>query len=226
MESGQKYRDLRAAFLLMGAALLCATTSACGTPDKKEEFTTASKVCGGAFTYAPEALEELRSTREFLNEDSDFLDAGTKEIIGINKKGSAGYGKSGRCHIARNTSDRDSAPGSTDISVDYYEARDLGRPEWITGKPVHYRLGELAIAGPQDAELYFECIGPSMDEPSKPARVLVSLRHSRDYRSRHPATLRETNMKVVYSASLALARKLECKNDGGLPDRLVLQEVG
>ncbi|KUJ70254.1 hypothetical protein ACZ90_04970 [Streptomyces albus subsp. albus] len=202
---------------------LCVAVSACSNGgEKEEEFITASRLCQGAFVYAPKSLEKLRDTHQFRNEDSDFLDVSAKEIRDIHAE--EPDGRIGKCYIPQERSKR--SLGSTEIGVFGYEPRDLSNPERLRGKTARYRLGKLAIAGPWDAQLYFECVSPQFEDSSKrPARVVVVLNHF-DRHGTYPTTLRETNMKVVYSASLALARKLECKNDGGLPGRLVLKQIG
>ncbi|MFD9567297.1 hypothetical protein [Streptomyces sp. NPDC059994] len=88
-----------------------------------------------------------------------------------------------------------------------------------------YRVGKKAWAGVTRSDVYFECVSPELEgSPARPLRVHAAIRMSKA-RTPDSREYREAYLTVLHSASLKLAKEMECENSGGLPDPLVLQPV-
>ncbi|MEV7421085.1 hypothetical protein [Streptomyces sp. NPDC091212] len=85
-------------------------------------------------------------------------------------------------------------------------------------------MGKRSFASYDDSYLFFECASPRVSGSDKaPVRILGSLVYTKkpdtDSRDR-----RENNLTVLHAASLAVAKKMECADDAGLPAKADLRE--
>lgn len=89
-----------------------------------------------------------------------------------------------------------------------------------------YQLGRTAWANANRAVVYIDCISPRLAgaEEANPAVLAVSA-WNRRFPQGDVAKYREANLALAYVASVALVKELGCKNNGGLADRLTVQEV-
>ncbi|MFJ6717880.1 hypothetical protein [Streptomyces sp. NPDC091259] len=87
-----------------------------------------------------------------------------------------------------------------------------------------YDLGRNALVLPDNGRLFFDCASDRLAGPDKavPIKASVSLREAPT--NVDPRALREANLTILHSAARAMAKELGCKNDGNLPERLVIKE--
>ncbi|MFF2195184.1 hypothetical protein [Streptomyces sp. NPDC058157] len=87
-----------------------------------------------------------------------------------------------------------------------------------------YDLGRSALAISRQAKLFFDCASARLAGLARavPVETIVSVSDGSE--GDQPA-LREANLTVAHSAALAMARELGCKDDGGLPERLLLRQT-
>lgn len=94
---------------------------------------------------------------------------------------------------------------------------------------VHYDAGRGAFANSKFTYLYFDCVGPKMAGSSDgdPAVVFGKL-HNRvqpgeeDEPKGGPGPIREANLTVLHSVAYKLAEELDCRDDGGLTEKVTL----
>ncbi|WP_335941312.1 hypothetical protein [Streptomyces sp. PTD5-9] len=106
------------------------------------------------------------------------------------------------------------------IEFGMYSPQDLN--DGYSGDAHHYTMGKLSEAAPAGAFLYFECVSPQFKgSKERPMRIVGSFSHREATAQKTPEHLAE-NMTIVHAASLAVAKKLQCENNGGLPEKPVL----
>ncbi|MEV6204281.1 hypothetical protein AB0M64_30545 [Streptomyces sp. NPDC051771] len=79
-----------------------------------------------------------------------------------------------------------------------------------------YAMGVEAHSGPKKAYLFLTCVTPRLEGSDKhPARIRGTLTFNQ---SKLPDTapIREANLTILHSATLAVVRKLGCEDDAGL----------
>ncbi|MCF3182062.1 hypothetical protein IPZ70_19245 [Streptomyces polychromogenes] len=86
-----------------------------------------------------------------------------------------------------------------------------------------YDLGRNALAISRQAKLFFDCASVRLAGLGRPVPVRAVVDVSDGLDGDQPA-LREANLAVVHSASLAMARELGCEDHGNLPDRLLVRQ--
>ncbi|MEV4342039.1 hypothetical protein [Streptomyces sp. NPDC049590] len=86
------------------------------------------------------------------------------------------------------------------------------------------KMGERAVAGVDNAYVFFACRSPRLNELAGPAHLAVNVRHwgmpkppEGDVRA-----LKNAYATVAHSFSLAMAKELRCEKNGGLPAKPVL----
>ncbi|MDX3849096.1 hypothetical protein [Streptomyces sp. AK02-01A] len=195
--------------------------SACGSGDEDEgpRFVGAEKVCDSVFSGdVAAALETAIGDTTFLANGDGALDRTATAVKDFYADGQDVNRGQKFCSV--NGKKRGS--GGMDISFGLYKQEDaLSEGHSASQRP--YDLGKRALAGTKNSSLYFECVSPRLDGSDKEAaRVLGGLRYS-DRELEGTRAEQEANLTVLHAASLALAKKLECENNGGLPTKVVLQ---
>ncbi|WP_143203537.1 hypothetical protein [Streptomyces sp. CB01580] len=106
------------------------------------------------------------------------------------------------------------------INFDMYPPQDVN-DKYVSGRH-YYTMGKRSEAAPAGASLYFECVSPQFKGSKEhPMRIYGNFTHGK-------ATAQNTlehfaeNMTIIHAASLAVAKKLQCENNGGLPEKAVL----
>ncbi|WP_157877337.1 hypothetical protein [Streptomyces odonnellii] len=194
--------------------------SACGGGESEEpRFTGAGKLCGSVFSDdAMTAVETAIGDTTFWR-DNGALDSVVAKLKDLYTDGQDVYTSAGAfCDIKGQG--RDS--GRMNISFGLYKPDDVVDRGHASDQR-SYELGKRAVAGAKNSSLYFECVSPQLDGSDKdPARIQGSM-HFTDLNGPETQNLRENNLTVLHAASFAVARKLECENNGGLPQKVVLQ---
>lgn len=107
---------------------------------------------------------------------------------------------------------------ATAISFSVYEPQDVGDPRRPAGTRL-FLLGKEAVANTRSAGLYFECVGPQIEGSGRiPVRVRGGLGKAKDRGDAVEDLV--ANLSVLHAASLAVAKRLGCTNNGGLPEKL------
>ncbi|MEE1804188.1 MULTISPECIES: hypothetical protein [unclassified Streptomyces] len=199
--------------------VLVLSVSSCADRKDGDGPFTVAEVCDGAFSGdSAKAIESLTPSGKYRSYASGGLDRVTKDL---KRK----YGEDGK-----------SAP-SLFCGISGVERGDIGAkinfniydPEYTDGDRTWYdrdvyAMGIYSVAGPRDASLYFECASPHIDGSVKePAPIVGRLDQQRSLLEKDTRTLRDINMSILHAATLAVAKKLECENDGGLPAKVDLQ---
>ncbi|MEV7087418.1 hypothetical protein AB0O07_16195 [Streptomyces sp. NPDC093085] len=87
-----------------------------------------------------------------------------------------------------------------------------------------YGMGMYADAGARNASLKFECLTPQVDSSGIiPFPVQGALEQRRNLPEEDDRTLRDANMTILHAAALAMAKKLGCENNGGIPAKVDLR---
>ncbi|MFD9356504.1 hypothetical protein [Streptomyces sp. NPDC060031] len=86
-----------------------------------------------------------------------------------------------------------------------------------------YDLGRNALALSHQARLFFDCASTRLAGLDKTVPIRASVNVSNGSEEDDPA-LREANLAIAHSAALAMVKELGCKDNGGLPDKLVVKE--
>ncbi|MFB7189913.1 hypothetical protein ACFCZT_32410 [Streptomyces sp. NPDC056230] len=107
------------------------------------------------------------------------------------------------------------------VNFDIYPPQDLN--EGHSNDEHYYTMGKRSGATSAGAFLYFECVSPRLKGSREtPMRIYGSFTHRKATAQNTPEHWAE-NMKIVHAASLAVAKELQCENDGGLPEEPVLK---
>ncbi|MFJ7065362.1 hypothetical protein [Streptomyces sp. NPDC101115] len=120
---------------------------------------------------------------------------------------------------------RVSVPGSLDrIDIDF-GLYDIDEPFGdVHPHGLHYYdMGREAQSGPKRAYLFVACVSPRLKGSDKnPARIRGELNFTH---SELPDTVavREANLTVLHSVTLAVVKKLGCENNAGLTDKPVFK---
>ncbi|MFE7126058.1 hypothetical protein [Streptomyces sp. NPDC057617] len=193
--------------------------SACGGDESEEPlYVSAGELCNSIFSGdAAAAVETTVGDTTFFSTGDVAPDRVVEKLKEFYADGQYVYGAREFCVI--NGKKRDA--GRIDISFALYKPDDLEGGHAADQR--FYELGKLAVAGAKKSSLYFECVSPQLDGSDKdPARILGSLSF-KDRKVPETQALREANLTVLHAASFALAKKLECENNGGLPEKVVLK---
>ncbi|MEU2656178.1 hypothetical protein ABZ615_12730 [Streptomyces sp. NPDC007325] len=109
-----------------------------------------------------------------------------------------------------------------DIRFGLYADDDLF--EDVHPRGLHpYDMGVEAQSGPKKAYLFVRCVSPRLEGSEKrPARIRGTLVFNE---SELPDTVpvREANLTVLHSVTLAVVRKLGCEDDAGLAEEPVFR---
>ncbi|MGW6741012.1 hypothetical protein ACWGDX_09780 [Streptomyces sp. NPDC055025] len=200
----------------------CLGVSACGGGESEEEplFVDAGKLCDSVFSddAVVAALETTVGDTSFWRNGEGALDRVVAKLKSFYADGQDVYGAEEFCRIKGEKR----GSGRLNVSFALYKPDDVV-DRGHSASQRFYELGKLAVAGSERSTLYFECVSPQLDGSDKdPARISGGIRLS-ERKVAETQALREDNLTVLHAASFALAKKLECENNGGLPQTVVLQ---
>ncbi|MFD6358908.1 hypothetical protein ACFWFX_03520 [Streptomyces roseolus] len=209
---------------LRGASIglaVCFLATACGGGEEPEpERVTAAEQCDG--TLSPVAARAL--TRVLGTQNFDDAPTGGLERVGgeLTADHAATEGRTPRRSLCRASP----AVNSDAITVAFRLFRDVDLPGDQRAADMHpYDMGVAALSGPRRADLYVRCVSPRFQGSDKrPARIKGQL----DFlKSELPDTVpvREANLTVLHSVTLAMARELGCEDDAGLDEEPVFEAL-
>ncbi|MEU2656173.1 hypothetical protein ABZ615_12705 [Streptomyces sp. NPDC007325] len=211
---------LRFAVLGLSACLL---VTACGGQGKPEpERVTAGQQCDETLTPdAARSLETVLGTKRFSHDPKGGLERVTSELIQDYTKPVRGTPYRYLCRAGLPVG---SGTASIDVRFGFYEEDDLFGE--VHPRGLHpYDVGVEAQSGPKRAHLFVRCVSPRFEGSDKrPARVGGRLDFSR---SELPDTVpvREANLTILHSVTLAVVRKLGCEDDAGLTEKPVFKAL-
>lgn len=177
----------------------------------------ADKVCDGLFSGRMEkTVESVIGATSFLRPVSNSgMERISDDLKKAYERGRSWSVGAELCWI------RPSGDGPSDsVSLDFsmYAPDDLDGPG-KSSRGLYYAVGKHSVAGPADAALYFECTSPRFKGSVKyPLRIVGRFGQLKKHVRNTPEALGD-NLSIIHAASLAVAKNLECKNDGGLPKR-------
>ncbi|MFB7939789.1 hypothetical protein [Streptomyces sp. NPDC056049] len=199
---------------------VCLLATGCGEEPPEPERVTAAQQCDDTLTPdAARALETVLRTKTFSHDPKGGLERVTGRLV-------EDYTKPRRETPYRDLCRADLPLGagteSVDIGFGFYEEDELfgdARP-----RALHpYDMGVEARSGPKKAYLFVRCVSPLLKgSAERPARIRGKLDVDR---SKLPDTLpvREANLTILHSTTLAVVRELGCENDAGLTEKPVFR---
>ncbi|PVC92717.1 hypothetical protein DBP12_22140 [Streptomyces sp. CS014] len=202
--------------LIAGLLLAVCATACSSDPEPQSPYVDAAEVCDGVFAG------DLEKTVETVTGATSFerrAGGGMGDVVEEIQKGYA----SGRSWSPREELCEMAAKGSrsgeeTTLAFHIYAPQDVNYPGNPEGTK-RFSLGKEAVANVRSAGIYFECVSPRLDgSKNEPARIYGGLGKAQD-RGDALENLVD-NLHVVHSASLAVAEKLECEGNAGLPEKL------
>ncbi|WP_282690294.1 hypothetical protein [Streptomyces sp. CC216C] len=202
--------------LIAGLLLAVCATACSSDPEPQSPYVNAAEVCDGVFAG------DLEKTVETVTGATSFerrAGGGMGDVVEEIQKGYA----SGRSWSPREELCEMAAKGSrsgeeTTLAFHIYAPQDVNYPGNPEGAK-RFSLGKEAVANVRSAGIYFECVSPRLDgSKNEPARIYGGLGKAQD-RGDALENLMD-NLHVVHSASLAVAEKLECEGNAGLPEKL------
>ncbi|MFE7572360.1 hypothetical protein ACFU76_36400 [Streptomyces sp. NPDC057539] len=204
--------------------------SACGGGGEDEEprfVVGAEKLCDGILSGdVARSVEALVGTETLWRTGNDVLEdtaSAIKDFYAESPDGRKYVGSKDFCRFAGYSR----GAGQMDINFGIYRAEDV----LSTGHSAQehpYRLGKRALAGSGASRLYFECVTAQMEgSDEQPARINVSSKISGPpgWKSEDTRAVREAHLSVLHATALAVAKKLGCENNGGLPEKVVLEPM-
>ncbi|SCF84294.1 hypothetical protein GA0115259_103493 [Streptomyces sp. MnatMP-M17] len=195
--------------------------SACGGGESEEpRFVAAGKLCGSVFSDdAVAAVESAIGDTSFFASGDDKLGKVATAVKDLYADGQSVYTSAGEfCKIKGEKR----GSGRMNISFGFYKPEDVLDNRHSASQRL-YELGKQAVAGAKNSSLRFECVSPQLDGSDKDPARIVGLMSFRERDVPESQALREDNLTVLHAASFALAKKLECENNGGLPQKAVLR---
>ncbi|MFJ4774792.1 hypothetical protein [Streptomyces sp. NPDC088762] len=218
-------RVVALAVAVVGAVLLAGCSGDGDGPSGPAELSGA-QVCPEGM-LAPDAvrgIEKLTGATLFAQpEEGDS--AGVRWVAGVLSRGYAKIGASlgGQACKATPLDEKNRRKVSVSFEIESELQRTGENSESGKGHYWEYDLGRNALAVSRQARLYFDCASSRLAGPDKAVPVEASVNVSEGSKGDEPE-LREANLAIVHSAALAMAKELGCKNNGGLPDKLVVKE--
>ncbi|MFJ2675275.1 hypothetical protein [Streptomyces sp. NPDC087525] len=213
-----------------GAVLaLSLGVSACGdgSEDERPAFAGAEKVCDGILSdNTARAVEAMVGDKTFHGTGDDALEntaSAIKEFYAEDPGGRKYVGSKEFCAF----SGRMREAGSLEITFGIYRPDDVLGTDHAEDQRL-YRLGKRALAGSERSYLYFECVSPQIDgSDEQPARIdaVSRLANVGSWEVEDTRATREAHLTVLHAAALAVAKELGCENNGGLPEKVVLEPI-
>ncbi|MEU2656174.1 hypothetical protein ABZ615_12710 [Streptomyces sp. NPDC007325] len=204
-----------------GGVAVCLLATACGGGAGPEpERVSAAQQCDDTLSLdAARALETVLKAKRFHHSPRGGLERTTGELIADHPKSEGRTPRRALCKI-------DSPANSARAAIDFRLWRDINLHGSRHSASLHpYGMGVEALSGPNGAHLYVRCVSgriPGSDR--RPARIWGELSLSR---SELPDTVpvREANLTVLHSVTLAVVRKLGCEDDAGLTEKPVFKAL-
>ncbi|WMX46799.1 hypothetical protein RGF97_20955 [Streptomyces roseicoloratus] len=209
----------RAIVSIAAGLAVCVTLAACGGADEPEEpRVTATQQCDDTLSPAAvRALETNLGATKFDHGPKGGLDRVAAQLTDDYEAGGRRSPARKLCQVGAA-----GARGRIDITFSRYDDSEL----FEDARPVGlypYLLGREAMAGPETAYLFVECASPQLQGSQKrPARIDGRLRVS-EIKLPDTPPIREANLTVLHSVTLAVVKKLGCENNAGLPDKPVFR---
>ncbi|MEU9317526.1 hypothetical protein [Streptomyces sp. NPDC048295] len=187
----------------------------CGGEEKTPDYVGAEEVCDALF-QGP-----LAKKVESVTGATSFAWTGTKGydrvVEGLKTGYTSGHRWAAGGELCTLSPKRGALADKSRISFDMYAPQDLNDPYAKDGH--YYTLGKRSQAAPRGASLYFECVSPQIEgSKERPLRVSGRFYHPKATARSTPEHF-DANMEIMHAASLAVAKKLQCENDGGLPEK-------
>lgn len=208
--------------MLKGAAsgvAVCLLVAACGGDEKPEpERVTAERQCDDTLSPdAARALETVLRAERFDDAPRGGLERSTNELAADYAKAERRPSKHSLCRASPSTN-------SDEVAIDFRLYKDDDLFGDVHPRGLHpYDMGVEAQSGPKKAHLFVRCVSPQLQgSDRRPARITGRLLF---LRSKLPDTVavREANLTVLHSVTLAVVRKLGCENDAGLTEKPVFK---
>ncbi|MER5734672.1 hypothetical protein ABT117_03215 [Streptomyces sp. NPDC002262] len=211
---------VKCAALGLAAGLLA--TACTGGEEPEPERVTAGQQCDGALSPdAARALETVLRTKEFSHDPKGGLERITGELVQDYRKPLPTTPYRYLCRVGPPVG---LGIDSIDVKFGFYEEEDLF--EDVHPRGLHpYDMAVEAQSGPKKSYLFVRCVSPRLEgSDERPARVMGSLAFDR---SELPDTVpvREANLTILHSATLAVVRELGCRDDAGLTEKPVLKAL-
>ncbi|MFJ9109128.1 hypothetical protein [Streptomyces sp. NPDC102283] len=175
-----------------------------------------AELCGGVFAGRMEkTVQAVAGGTVFKRRGGDGMDKVIEKI-------KEGYASDHSWLVKQNLCEISVRGGSfldaTAISFSVHEPQDVGDPRHPAGARL-FSLGKEAVANTRSAGLCFECVSPQIEGSGRiPVRVRGGLGKAKDRGDAVEDLV--ANQSVLHSASLAVAKRLGCTNNGGLPEKL------
>ncbi|MFG2984781.1 hypothetical protein ACGFYQ_26595 [Streptomyces sp. NPDC048258] len=117
--------------------------------------------------------------------------------------------------------------GIADLTVTAERVRPAVADASHTGPgTARYALGRGAWADADKAVVYVDCISPKLPGADGATPAVLAVRAwNRTFPQGDAAKYREANLALAHAASVALAKELGCRDNGGLPDKLTVREL-
>ncbi|MEV8537390.1 hypothetical protein [Streptomyces sp. NPDC051572] len=199
-------------------AVLVASLTACDSKEPTEKPTTEaarSNLCGARLsTDARKALLYVLGSKKFTTSESTAALGKTARALvsGYQEKGpddSVAEEEYELCTAYAPAAD-------FGVELSFYLRETVPAPAGLLPKFTQYEMGELALSRPLNAFLYMKCSSGSFSSDGDNVLIRGELTNPLAVDS-DDDNLREMNLNVLHAVSLAMAKKLGCKDDAGLP---------
>ncbi|MFE9700101.1 hypothetical protein [Streptomyces sp. NPDC006270] len=201
---------------IAGLVVVFSATACASDPEPPSPYVEAAEVCDGLFGGVLEkTVESVTGATSFKRQAS----GGTDRLIEkIEKEYATGRNWSPGGDLCEMAAKGSRSADETALRFHIYAPQDVNYPGSAEGER-RFALGEEALANTRSAGIYFECVSPRLDgSKNRPARIYGGLSKAHD-RGDALENLMD-NLRVVHFASLAVAEKLECEDNAGLPAEL------
>ncbi|MFF4080825.1 hypothetical protein ACFYZN_15685 [Streptomyces sp. NPDC001777] len=198
---------------------LGAAATGCGEAEETPEYVGTEEACHGVFKgRLAKTVESAMGASSFHWTDPKRLD----QVVDALKTGyESGHRWARGDTLCRLTPEGGGRKDRAGITFYMYAPQDVGDFRLPEGGRL-YAMGKQAEATPESAALYFECVSPQFKgSKARPMRIQGSLGRPED-RGQRASDPREVSLTMLHAASLFLAKKLQCENNGGLPEKPVL----
>ncbi|MGW6536392.1 hypothetical protein ACWGBV_16345 [Streptomyces sp. NPDC055051] len=203
-----------------GVAAGLLATACSGVETSEPERVKAEQQCDDTLSAdAARALEMVLKTKLFGHDPRGGLERSAKELVGDYEASRRLTLNPPMCRVIP-----PAGMERVDIRFGLYGDEDLFEDAHPRG--LHpYDMGVEARSGPRKAHLFVKCVSPLLKGSTEhPARIRGTLVFNR---SKLPDTLpiREANLTILHSTTLALVRELGCENDAGLSEKPVFKAL-
>ncbi|MGW0957852.1 hypothetical protein ACWD4K_02120 [Streptomyces gelaticus] len=197
-----------------------AAAAGCGEEKKTPEYVGAGEVCDGLFKGSlAKTIESVTGATSFAWTNPNAMDRVADALEAGYESGHRWAQGDTLCRIVPEGVGREGRAG---IAFSMYAPQDVGDLRLPAGGEL-YTMGKQSEATPTSAALYFECVSSRFEgSKDRPMRILGNFGRPKGH-EQNLSDSRELNLTVLHAASLAVAKKLQCEKNGGLPDRPVLE---